>query len=38
MPKKMNNDERKRVEEKHREEFKARFRERIEKNEVMDFT
>ena len=37
MSKKMNNNE-KRIQEKYREEFKARFRERIAKNEVMDFT
>ena len=38
MEKKMENGERKKIQEKHREEFKEKFRERIAKGEVMDFT
>lgn len=38
MPKKIVQHEKKVLQEKYREEFKAKFRERIEKGEVMDFT
>lgn len=38
MSKKIENIEKKRIQEKYREEFKERFREKLEKGEVMDFT
>ena len=38
MSKKLKDSEKKRIQEKQREEFKERFRERIAKGEVMDFT
>jgi len=38
MSKKIDSSEKKRIQEKHREEFKERFREKMEKGEVMDFT
>jgi len=36
--KEVDDSEKKRIQEKQREEFKERFRERIAKVEVMDFT
>ena len=38
MEKKIDDSEKKRIQEKYREEFKVKFRERIENGEVMDFT
>lgn len=38
MSNKMEKNEKRIIREKHREEFKEKFRERIEKGEVMDFT
>jgi uncharacterized protein YnzC (UPF0291/DUF896 family) len=35
---KKENDEKKRTQEKYREEFKEKFRQRITNGEVMDFT
>ena len=37
MPKNIENDEKKIIQEKYREEFKERFRERLAKGEIMDF-
>jgi uncharacterized protein YnzC (UPF0291/DUF896 family) len=38
MSKKIEQNEKRILQEKYREEFKEKFRERIEKGEVMDFT
>lgn len=38
MAKNLENSEKKRIQEKHREEFKEKFRERLAKGEIMDFT
>jgi len=38
MSKKIENIEKKKIQEKYRDEFKERFRARIEKGEVFDFT
>ncbi len=38
MSKKIEQREKRVLQEKYREEFKEKFRERIEKGEVMDFT
>jgi len=38
MSKKTGQNEKRTLQEKYREEFKAKFREKIEKGEAMDFT
>jgi len=38
MSKKIEQNEKRALQEKYREEFKEKFRERIEKGEAMDFT